>query len=381
MSEGASVPHVCVVTREGKYDMIIPAHMNFFGIEECGLYKHGSKTPKALAPVETFELIYQWVQGKPMEDTIPWDPVSTKSGAAKCYCHDFYKCEDTGEYMFVLWKSESDSVGTIWGAQASAETGSSSVVEYADNYRGKKVIWGRPCYYWVIPKLNTVVSVKLDHSVCDSGLFQEWVTKCITNRVHCEDKKKTETESGQVRFEFTDDVAGARYSYRFNVHLRSLNTGNAELQGLARSVTHIIRRETIKLNDGIDERPAWVKFFDTIPHLPVKPKAKTRQIEVRAEAKPTAAEIKQIIEKFAKEERKRSDWNNVGFATDKGNTVWIDRYRLHATINLSRDASTVFPAADIFSQISKVRDKVLIGIVADEAATRQTRRVLSRGIV
>lgn len=157
--------------------MIIPAHLNFFSIDECGLYKQGDIVPKALDAAETFELIYQWVRGKPMEDTIPWDPESTKNGMAKCYCHDFYKSEDTGEFFFVLWKSETDSAGTIWGAQASAKTGSSSVVEYTDSYKGKKVIWGRPCYYWIIPKLNTVVSIKLDNSVCDSGLFQDWVAK------------------------------------------------------------------------------------------------------------------------------------------------------------------------------------------------------------
>jgi len=314
--------------------MIISGHLNFFSIEECGLYKHGSAVPKALKPAETFELIYQWVKDKPMEDTIPWDPASTKNNMAKCYCHDFYKCEDSGEYLFVLWKSDTDSVGSVWGAQASAKTGSSSVLEYTDNYKGKKMIWGRPSYYWIIPKLNTVVSIKLDHSVCDSGLFQEWVTKCINNRVVHENKKKTETDSGQIRYEFTDknNTSADRYAFRFDVHLRSLDTGGAELKDLAARVTHIIRRDTIKLNAGMEERPKWVQLFDMIPQLPAKPKAKTRQIEVRAEAKPTDVEIKKIIETFAKEERKRTDWNNVGFETDKGNVVWVDKYRLHATV-------------------------------------------------
>lgn len=356
--------------------MIIPAHLNFFSIDKCGLYKQGDEFPKGLDPAETFELIYQWVQGKPMEDTIPWDPASMKSGSAKCYCHDFYKCEDTGEFLFVLWKSETDSAGAIWGAQASAQTGSSNVVEYTNNYKGKKVIWGRPCYYWIIPKLNTVVSIKLDHSVCDSGLFQEWVNKCITNRARHENKNKTATDSGQVRFEFTDnsDIAGNRYSYRFEVHLRSLNTGHAPLRELASRVTHIVRRDTIKLNTGYDERPEWVKIFDKIPHLSAKPKAKTRQIEVRAEAKPTAAEIQQIIEKFAKEERKRSDWNNVGFETDKG-TVWVDSYRLHETVNFNKDASTIFAASDIHFRLSNVRDRVLAGVKTAESTKSTAQKV------
>lgn len=356
--------------------MIIPAHLNFFSIEECGLYKHGEYKPKALTPPETFALIYQWVQGKPMEDTIPWDPASTKNGMVKCYCHDFYKCEDSEEYVFVLWKSETDSAGTILGAQASAKTGSSKVVEHTSDYKGGKMIWGRPCYYWIIPKLNTVVSIKTDHSVCDSSLFQEWITKCINNRAVHENKKKTETESGQVRFEFTDrdGNSSAKYAFRFDVCLRSVNTGNAQLQELAANVTHIVRRDTIKLNSGIDERPEWVKFFDKIPLLPAKPKAKTRQIEVRAEAKPSAAEIKKIIEAFAKEERKRSDWNNVGFVTESG-IVWVDKYRLHATVSLNKDEASVFSASDLHVRLSKDRERILTGVVADETA--KTKRAKS----
>lgn len=366
----------------GKVDkiMMIPAHLNFFRIEECGLYKHGSTESKTLGAAETFEFIYQWVKDKPIEDTIPWDPASSKSGMAKCYCNDYYKCEDSGEYFFVLWKSDSDSAGSIWGAQASAKTGSANVLEYTSDYDGEKMIWGRPCYYWIIPKLNTVVSIKLDHSVCDSGLFQEWVTKCINNRVSFENKKKTETEKGYVRFEFTDAKdAAARYAFRFDVHLRSVNTENAELKELASRVTHIIRRDTIKLNAGVDERPNWVKIFDKIPLIPAKAKAKTRQIEVRAEARPSAAEIKKIIETFATEERKRSDWNNVGFKTDTGD-VWVDRYRLHSTVNFKKEASTIFPASDMHVRLSAYREQILKGVIADEKAkTSMKKKALKAG--
>ena len=361
--------------------MVISGHLNFFSIEECGLYKHGSDIPKALAPDETFDLIYKWVQKKPMEDTIPWDPSDSKKNLAKCYCHDYYQDEDTGEFLFVLWKSDSDGAGSIWGAQANALTGSSNVKEYTDNYKGSKMIWGRPAYYWIIPKLKTVVSIKVDHSVCDSGLFQEWVTKCITNRVPHKNKKKSETESGQIRFEFTEGKGAldSRYAFRFDVRLRSLNTSSAELANLASRVTRIVRRDTIKLNDGIDDRPKWVKLFDKIPHLPAKPKAKTREIEIRAEAKPTAAEIKKIIEQFAKQERKRTDWNNVGFEVEKGNVVWVDKYRLHANINFTKDESTVFPAADMYVRLSKKRDSLLKEVMAAEKANSKSKKTAAKG--
>ena len=355
--------------------MIIPAHLNFFSIDECGLYRQGDKVSKALGVVETFDLIYEWVQGKPMEDTIPWDPVKSKNGLAKCYCHDYYKCEESGEYIFVLWKSDTDSAGSIWGAQANAPTGSAGVIEHTDNYKGKKkMIWGRPCYYWIIPKLNTVVSIKLDHSVCDSKLFMEWVNKSICNRVAHESKKRTTTESGQVRFEFegVGELSSQRYSYRFGVSLRSLDTGSAKMSELAAKVTHIIRRDTIKLNGGLDDRPFWARMFDGMDYVPPKPKAKTRQVEVRAEARPSAKEIKQIIEQFSVDERKRGDWDNVGFATDKDEIIWVDKYRLHETVNFNKDSSSVFPAADMHARLASKKDSILAELIAGVKAARKT---------
>lgn len=356
--------------------MHINAHLNYFSIDECGLYKHGKNDPHGLVASEVFDLIYNWVKGKPMEDTIPWDPRSSKPGFAKCYCYDAYHCDITEEFLLVLWKSDTDNNGSILGAQAAAETGKSSVVEYTDNYRGKRMIWGRPAYYWIIPKLKLVVSIKVEHSVCDSNLFQEWIAKCITNRIQHPNKKTTQTETGQTRFEFTDgsDLSESRYAFRFDVHLKSINTDATELRDLASRVTHIIRRDTIKLNTGIDERPNWVKIFDNIPFLPAKQKAKTRQIEVKAEARPSASEIKQIIEKFAKENRKRSDWDNVGFQTDAG-AIWVDRYRLHESISLETEVATVFSAADLFDHLDRKRDFLLKNIYA--ALKSEKRRAAS----
>lgn len=350
-------------------EMIIQAHLNFFRIDQCGLYKHGDDQAAGLGAQETFELIYNWVAGKPMEDTIPWDPRGSASNRPNCYCHDMYKCEDSDEFAFVLWKSEAGSVGSILGAQAEAQTGQSQVVEYTDNYKGKPVIWGRPCYYWIIPKLNTIVSIKFDHSVCDSNMLQLWIEKCITNRVQHPNKQKTTTNSGQVRFEFQKSFEDdqQRYAYRFTANLRSLETGHARIAELANRVTHLVRRETIKLNVGIDERKTWVKLFDKIPHVRAKPKAKTRQIEVRAEAKPTAQEMKKIIETFAQEHRRPSEWDRVGFDTDTG-IVWVDSYRLHQQVPFNVQKDSVLTAVELFDRLSSLRNNLLGPVVADEKA-------------
>lgn len=104
---------------------------------------------------ETFELISEWVKGRTLASTIPWDP-ETKNNKSKCYCKDIYKDSSTGDYFVVLWKSDTDAAGTLLGAAEDDKTGTGKVIEYTNSHKGDKVIWGRPCYYWVILNLTSL---------------------------------------------------------------------------------------------------------------------------------------------------------------------------------------------------------------------------------
>lgn len=283
-----------------------------------------------------------------------------RTGAPKGYCHDIYKDENTNDFLLVLWKSDTDSAGTLWGAQESATTGKGKVVKYTDNYQGNKVIWGRPCYYWIVPELNILVSIKFEHSVCDSYLLQTWVAACITNRVKHKNKILETTEHGQTRISFTDGSADGKFRYRygFDVTLKTLSTSSSELSSLARRVTHIVKRETVRLAVPKDERADWLRRFGDLIYLAPRPEARKRQIEIRAEAKPTATEMKAIIEKHAKENRRHTDWENVGFVTDTGVT-WVDKYRLKDSIDLDHDGQGTFAAAELYSHIAKARASYL----------------------
>ncbi|WP_199611788.1 hypothetical protein [Flocculibacter collagenilyticus] len=335
-------------------------HMNFFNVDQCGLYKVGKEDINGCGLNETFDLIKEWVDGRPLALTIPWDSTAENRNKPKCYCKDIYKDTNTGDFFLVLWKSDTDSAGTLLGAQEDSATGKGEVVKYTNQYRGKKVVWGRPCYYWIIPRHNSIISIKFDHSVCDAQLFEDYVRACINNRVKHKDRKKEYTENGYVRISHKDEK-GNMFMYRFNMSLKSMETSNSELQKLANSVTHIVRRETI-LVDTKDEREEWVKIFsDFIPLIPPKPKAKKRRVEVKAEAKPNVKQIKDIIEKNAIENRKSSDWDNVGFATDSGIT-WVDRYRLKDTIAVVNKPEGIFTGESLCKEIEKNRERYIFPI-------------------
>lgn len=338
-------------------------HMNFFAVEKCGLYKVNNDTPFGCEIEETFDLIMNWVGSRSLAETTPWDP-ETRGSKSKCYCRGIYKDNATGDFVVVLWKSDTDSNGTLMGAIEDSSLGDEKIVEYTNNYKGQKVIWGRPCYYWIIPSLQTVVSIKFEHSVCDTQLFQEWVIACINNRVQHPNKSKETTERGFVRLSYIDgrEDNPYRYAYRFDLHLRSLNTSKAELSELSSKVTHIIRRETILVKAN-NEREDWVnKLNNLIPFVSAAPKSKKRQIEITAEARPTPLELKSIIETHAKENRSDGAWDNVGFRKSDGRVAWVDKYRLKETIYVSNYNSGIFSAESLFKHLSSNRDKYLSSI-------------------
>ncbi|HDL7770297.1 TPA: hypothetical protein PXP37_001793 [Yersinia enterocolitica] len=338
-------------------------YMNFFKINKCGLYKMSDENSYGCEATETFDLIYKWVEGKPLASTMPWDE-DAKKNRSKCYCKDVYKDEATGDFLLVLWKSDTDNTGSLWGAQEDGALGEGKIVKYSNKVKGKKVIWGRPCYYWIIPSLNTIVSVKFENSLCDATLFQEYINSCINNRVKHDKRLKEVTDGGFVRISCTDDENPYKYRYNFNMKLRSLDTTNAELSKIVPKITHIIKRETIKI-DPKDERGDWVRTFNNLlPYVSGKAKAKKRQIEIRAEAKPSVAEVRAIIEKYSAEDRDRKEWDNVGFATDSGVT-WVDKYRMRDVINIAIDNKDIYSAIDIYNEINKKRKDFLKPIIKE----------------
>ncbi|TDX29846.1 hypothetical protein DFO67_10684 [Modicisalibacter xianhensis] len=337
--------------------MIDVGHMNFFNVDRCGLYRLGSEETFGCELSETFELIKDWVKDRPFSSTIPWDPATSKSNKPKAFCRDMCKDEGSGDYFLVLWKSDPGGTEGLLGVPEDDANGRGEIVKHSGAHNGRKVIWGRPCYYWIISDKNIVVSIKFDHSVCDAQLFQDYIVSCINNRVRHPNRVREYTDSGYVRISYVGEESN-RYRYSFSMSLKSLNTSDIEMQDLSRRVTHIVRRETIKV-DTKDERAEWVsKFTELVPFVAAKPKSKTRRIEVRAEAKPTVSEIKEIIEKNAHESRGGDGWDNVGFDTDRGVT-WVDSYRLRDTINLSGRKGNAISAKQLSQSIAKHRHRYM----------------------
>ncbi|WP_072071782.1 hypothetical protein [Klebsiella pneumoniae] len=95
---------------------------------------------------------------------------------------------------------------------------------------------------------------------------------------------------------------------------------------------------------------------------------------LKAEAKPSLNEVKEIIEKYSSEDREKRLWDNVGFATDKGIT-WVDKYRMRDILNVPSEDYSTYSAAYIYEQISHKRKEFISPILKESKALQSQSRI------
>ncbi|MBF8793997.1 hypothetical protein IRZ70_14375 [Pseudomonas monteilii] len=345
--------------------MLQSGYINFFNVDKCGLYRIFGQEPKGLTLAETFEKLSRWKDGRNFEATNPWDPRRNRN-KTPCYWHEVHADQNTGDYLLVLWKGDSDRHGPLFGITVNPDGTIEKAIKQTETNSKKPMIWGRPCYYWIVPELNIVASIKFENSRTDSKMFQEWVSGCIDLRVELPGLKKVTTEKNFVKIEFPNDPDdNYRYSFQFDMSMKSLSTSSAELGDLAKKVTHIVKRETVSIK-SVDKRRGFAKFFKRfeVPFISAEDNS-SRQVEIKIEAKPTPAEIKEIIEQYA-EDHEAGTWENTGFSVEGSNRiVWASKYRLSENISVEDHGESVLSAKNLYNRILADRNRYLEPIRKD----------------
>lgn len=351
--------------------MLQSGYINFFNVNKCGLYRLFSEVPKALELSETFQKLEEWRQGRNFEATNPWDPTK-KRNKTSCYFKACHFDKQTGDYLLVLWKGDSDRHGPLYGISINPDGTTGAAVKQTQTNSKIPMVWGRPCYYWIIPEVNCIASIKFENSRCDSAMFQDWVNGCMSLRVPLDEYKQVTTETGLRRIQFPDEEKTPyRYSFQFDLSLRTLSTAAAKMTELAQRVTHIIRRETVSIKNQ-DKRRGWAKFFKRfdVPFTSAIDNS-SRRVELRIEAKPTVEELKEIIDEHAMD-RENGGWEDTGFVLDNSSrTVWAGSYRLTENIAIEDHGIPVLDPKALYNKISENRANYIAPILKDNLLTAQ----------
>jgi hypothetical protein len=349
----------------------IGGYISFFKINKCGTYTFTKKGPFNFEPAEFLNALEIWREGKDFENTLPWSP---KKNKPQLRLLNISHSPENGDYLLTFIKSDQDSSSE----QVGIVEGERKVIKRSDDHNGKKVTWGKPCYYWFIPSLDIIASIKFDHSRCDSKLLQDWVCSTVKARMEVPGAEKRTTENNYVQFVYSEETESApqenketKTQFLFDISIKSVKTKNTELQKLASEVTHIITRERIELIKP-DNRPYLLKTLSKIPKILDRSADKqsklNRMVEFRIEASPNVEDIKEIIEgcslEISPDDREHT---NVGFMTRSGKVKWSDEYRLTKDISIDNGGQPIIPCDVLLKKLQSERTLIIPMLIEDES--------------
>ncbi|EKJ5235535.1 MULTISPECIES: hypothetical protein [Klebsiella pneumoniae complex] len=350
--------------------------LTFFDVTKAGFYNLKDEVQKSADIVNILDSLTNWVCSLSFEETLPL--VDDSRLRKKVYCRGVHKDEKTGDYFFVLWKSELDGNGNLLGVAPDSKVNSSSndVMMLSDDMTdGVKYIWGKPCYYWYIPELNKFAAIRFPHSNSDTYLFGRYIRDYANFRMPYPGRKISEicrTNPGgkDIKFSvvtFESDDGHSRVRFLFEAQQYMKKAGRVNIKKIRDSITHIVIRDTIGAKVP-DKRAWWVKAFDKFPVLrdEVPKTHKERQIELIIEERPTEKQIDELFDFYEEDYAFGSSWNNIGFKQDgkNGQTKWLDEYvmrdYLNATYTVNDNAH--ISAEKLAELINAKRDELVSGL-------------------
>lgn len=392
--------------------------LNFFEIEKCGLYGFVSDNCYGLEAEVALEAIKNWVSGRSFKTTVPWDD-SAKSKSVNCYCHDVYKDETTGDFLFVLWKSDPDNDKSMVGVKLDSSGNLSKFLKPETGADQEDVIWGHPSYYWFMPSKKYMVSIKFDNSRCDSDMVHDWLNGCVNFRVKFPGiKKKEEVKAAgqdkaftRVYFDVKREVIEAaestvakptqhtstlaanetiieadedfkyKVTFKFKAALKIFSTTEAKINEIAHTTKYVLNRKYVPTFAQGEVLEGWVGGLSRIPvvsKLFNRPSQKTKEnlkVELKIETSPSKAEILDIIASSGNMDA--DGWEKVGFMDQNSRVTWAQEYRLTDSISVEDDGSDVIPAATLFSYLSPKRAEYIASIARQKELEEAAQAALA----
>lgn len=357
--------------------MLRSGYLNFFDILNSGIYKFGDDTsPLGINTEEALDGVKEWVDGQKFPNTSPWSPLAKDNRSippVRCYCKEIYKTE-SNDFIVVLWKHDPSDIGGYMGLKINSDGIPGGVLKNNSSSKkaNDKVIWGHPCYYWVIPEINSLVSIKFDDSTCDTQLFHKWLTHCVKFKADFPGFKSKENVDGKTSIRFSvPGKEGKNFTYKFEAKTIQIKTDIEKLKSACKGTTSIILRESIATNssplknisNSTDESltsadegsDVLIELFRKMFASRKTSDSNVRKFEMSIEANPTYEEIEALIEATA--HHGEDSWSDV-FFVNKNERVSLKSYRINESISISR-IENIYTAKQLEKVLAPKRGHIL----------------------
>lgn len=354
-------------------------YLNFFEIKHSGLYRiqraslgedvisrnHG------LGTTEVFRELESWVNQRGFKETAPWPDTNDSSvEQVMCYCREI-KEFPSGEFLLVLWKHDPADTQGYRGLEIGEDGSPTGNYISSDSTKtGANLVWGHPCYYWIIPNKNMVVSIKFDDSKCDSELMQKWVQYCVRFKLKFPGYNFRQSAGSATRISFSSPERPEDFNliYNFSKILKQFKTSEADLKRICDNTKYVLFRNEVTVSDAAVNAENKksnskktllgkinIEIFNLLQDLLSSSIAtdeddNVRKVEIKLEASPSVSQFHEFLQYSS--DFSENGWEDIIFLDDKNRGTSIKQHRIVERIVLRRSGDP-YRCEQLYNKLSE----------------------------
>jgi hypothetical protein len=341
--------------------------VTFFKFDNLGFYQIGTKYYESLNIEDVLDPLIDWHNKMDsLAETSPYNKKNRKS----VYLKAIDKNEETGDYLVTLWKSINSNDGSVFGLRADQAPSDNTIVN-ADEATKEKVIWGKPAYYWFIPSQNVFASIKFSNTLTDSDVLNTYIKDYVQFRsnINAPIVEKKVNKAGDEYETVHWKGPNGNLWLRVDSHRYTKVTENADLEIIARDITHFVKKEEIVTTAHDPED--WTRYFQDLPFISKPSGGGNRSVSVIVDAKPTGDELKAMMETYHQDYgTKNNKKSNLGFRKEGtgSQTYWLDEFIVKSVLTVPQNTSSHYSHITLFNSIKIKRNYLLAPFTVEEVA-------------
>ncbi|MEA9393163.1 hypothetical protein SJI19_21925 [Acerihabitans sp. TG2] len=359
--------------------------ITFFDINAFGFYrlKRDAKNLdfKFGTIVDVMDDLIAWLHDKNFEQTVPWN-IKEQPLRTKVYCRGVAFDPSTKDYVIVIYRGVGDGNG-IHGIKVGSKIGANvtGTVKAGSQIAGEEIIWGEPCYYWIIPELNKIASIRFPHSYADTFLFCNYFVQHVNNNSLFGERKTSERHFDaintpgrvvkvyQTTFPYKDIDGKCNCIFKFNVEETKLKTAKEDLARMRSRIVQTIIRDTTTKRINDDRQPILQLASDTLSSLfgpSIRDKVlgkppeveQPKRVQVIVDGAPSLEELNQLFN--LRDES--TDWADVGFKLlDTENPIWLTKYVARTKLPITNsEGDEHYSPEFLLAQINLIRGDLVL---------------------
>jgi hypothetical protein len=348
---------------------MVKGSVTFFSLRQFGLYKTGQSEPTKSDFSGMLDSFFSWWEEcVSVNDTCTFNGTTERSLLRKkIYCRNATSNTDNGDYVIVLWKpSGTNENGNLAGIdlRANPSDGNIETVET----KTENIAYGEPMYYWFIPELQIVASIKFPNSVTHSYLTESYFKSYVENIMPQEARIVEQRELNGHTFKqvkFVDPKDNRHMAFRFDMVQMNQEMNETLLLSKRNTITHMVKRDTIVASEDID-LSRWHSLMNSFPLISPPSARDFRKVEILTEVEPTEEQLRATLRLYQDEySHTAGEYSNIGFKLKDSEKIWwLDEHSAKEAIwfDMTREQIPVFSAERLMLNLTANRDDLLAGL-------------------